>query len=152
MAGARLERRVGDQAMASELAADLEPPFKAFSTQGDLFIDYYAELRARPTKVGEPPVVLANAGAINQPFTVRVQIRPELLRAELGPPIYKKWWFWTGIGAVLLIGVIGAIVLATAAAACGAEGMIQLFTRASVQVVPSTVMLFASAAAPAQAL
>jgi hypothetical protein len=23
-----------------------------------------------------------------------------------GKPIYKKWWFWTGIGAVLLIGVV----------------------------------------------
>ena len=28
-------------------------------------------------------------------------------------PIYKKWWFWTGIGAVIVAGVVTAVVLSS---------------------------------------
>jgi len=34
-----------------------------------------------------------------------------------GSPVYKRWWFWTGIGAVVAGGVVTAIVLSSKSAA-----------------------------------
>jgi hypothetical protein len=28
------------------------------------------------------------------------------------PPLYKSWWFWTGVGAVVVVGVVGALLVA----------------------------------------
>ena len=32
--------------------------------------------------------------------------------ASTNPPIYKKWWFWTGVGAVLVAGTVTAFLVA----------------------------------------
>jgi tetratricopeptide (TPR) repeat protein len=29
------------------------------------------------------------------------------------PPVYKRWWFWTGLGAVVAAGVVTAVVLSS---------------------------------------
>jgi hypothetical protein len=34
-------------------------------------------------------------------------------REETGTPVYRTWWFWTGIGAVVVAGTVTAIVLAS---------------------------------------
>ena len=33
------------------------------------------------------------------------------------PPVYKRWWFWTGVGVVVAGGVVTAIVLSSKSAA-----------------------------------
>jgi hypothetical protein len=40
------------------------------------------------------------------------------------PPIYKTWWFWTGVGAVVVAGTVTAIVLAnrSSGVCAGADG------------------------------
>jgi hypothetical protein len=42
------------------------------------------------------------------------------------PPVYKRWWFWTGVGVVVVGGVVTAIVLSSKSAAkspgCDNEG------------------------------
>lgn len=48
------------------------------------------------------------------PFTVGVGERRQLdLELKKTTPIYGKWWFWTGIGAVVAGGVATAILLTT---------------------------------------
>ena len=31
--------------------------------------------------------------------------------AKTGHPVYERWWFWTGVGAVVIAGAVTAIVL-----------------------------------------
>ena len=51
---------------------------------------------------------------------------------ETGSPIYKKWWFWTGVGAVVAAGVVTAVALSSGkgssnvpASALGNQGAFQ---------------------------
>lgn len=36
-------------------------------------------------------------------------------------PVYQRWWFWTGIGVVVVGGVVGAILLTRKGSACPAD-------------------------------
>lgn len=49
-----------------------------------------------------PPTNTTSATLVAQPQPV-----------EAGSPIYKKWWFWTGIGVVVAGGVIAAVALSS---------------------------------------
>jgi hypothetical protein len=40
------------------------------------------------------------------PASAAVDLSQQPTAPPAGKPIYKKWWFWTGIGAVLLVGVV----------------------------------------------
>jgi tetratricopeptide (TPR) repeat protein len=41
-----------------------------------------------------------------------------------GQPVYAKWWFWTGVGAVVIAGSVTAFALARhSAGACGGAGV-----------------------------
>jgi hypothetical protein len=51
---------------------------------------------------------------------------------ETGSPFYKKWWFWTGVGAVVAAGVVTAVALSSGkgssnvpASALGNQGAFQ---------------------------
>ncbi|HEY4187798.1 MAG TPA: tetratricopeptide repeat protein [Polyangia bacterium] len=70
-----------------------------------------------------PPVVvkpIESAPSSTTPPSLETQPAPAAPTVDLSPrpsdepppprPIYKKWWFWTGIGAVLLVG--GAVAVA----------------------------------------
>jgi hypothetical protein len=60
----------------------------------------------------EPPPVTAPASAPASPgLDLSAQSTPTDGAAEASP-FYRKWWFWTGVGAVL-VGTVAAIVLAT---------------------------------------
>jgi hypothetical protein len=40
------------------------------------------------------------------------------------PPIYKTWWFWTGVGAVVVAGTVTAILIANrSTGACDGAGI-----------------------------
>jgi hypothetical protein len=49
-----------------------------------------------------PPTGTASATLVSQPQPV-----------EAESPIYKKWWFWTGVGVLVAGGVITAVVLSS---------------------------------------
>jgi tetratricopeptide (TPR) repeat protein len=77
-----------------------------------------AEDAATPTAAAavEPPAALPPSAA-----ALAVEPEPEIgpnLVAHSGPapaarpPFYKKWWFWTGAGAAVVLGVVtGALLL-----------------------------------------
>ncbi|HJX66909.1 MAG TPA: tetratricopeptide repeat protein [Polyangia bacterium] len=45
--------------------------------------------------------------------------------ASAGQPIYKTWWFWTGVGAVVVAGTVTAILFAyrPSSSACSGTGL-----------------------------
>jgi hypothetical protein len=46
-----------------------------------------------------------------------------------GQPIYTRWWFWTGVGAVVAAGTVTAIVLATRGSKNNVPGDLSLGSR-----------------------
>jgi hypothetical protein len=58
------------------------------------------------TKARQELVVVAGQ---TRRVTVELLVAPPV--AEADRPVYKKWWFWTGIGAVVAGGVATAIIL-----------------------------------------
>jgi hypothetical protein len=59
-----------------------------------------------PSYAAPPPVVQQAPGA-------EVTNLEQPKRQETGTPVYRTWWFWTGIGAVVVAGTVTAIVLAS---------------------------------------
>ena len=55
-----------------------------------------------PPYTGPPPSNTASGTLIAQPGP-----RPE----DTETPVYKKWWFWTGIGVVVAGGIVAAVLL-----------------------------------------
>ena len=52
--------------------------------------------------------------------------------AATSAPVYKTWWFWTGVGAAVVAGTVAAIVIAkggnggpTATTALGTQAVFQ---------------------------
>jgi hypothetical protein len=56
------------------------------------------------------PVALPAAAAAS-PNLLGQATPPE--QPTAGLPFYKTWWFWTGVGAVVVAGTVTAIILAT---------------------------------------
>jgi hypothetical protein len=50
---------------------------------------------------------------------------PPVPEAAPASPVYKTWWFWTGVGAVVVAGTVTAIVLAgrSGGGVCTGAGM-----------------------------
>lgn len=77
--------------------------------------------RAAASPVGAPPVL--TPPAVNLAPSPPPPVAPALVVAESPPPpsahvtgerpLYKKWWFWAGVGAVLLTGTVTAIALSS---------------------------------------
>lgn len=59
---------------------------------------------ATPIALPVPPPVESTTTLVSSPAT------PE--PANAGQPIYKTWWFWTGVGAVVVAGTVMAILFA----------------------------------------
>jgi hypothetical protein len=53
-----------------------------------------ASLEPRPMITGEPSAAISFSPPPAQPATT---------------PIYKRWWFWAGVGAVVLVGTVSAV-------------------------------------------
>lgn len=47
-----------------------------------------------------------------QPVGLDLTSRP-VLEVQDSPPIYTTWWFWTGVGAVVVAGTVTAVVLSS---------------------------------------
>lgn len=81
---------------------------------------------AATPKTAEPAAAMANpaptpSSASVIPPSAAVASTPEPLgvsqsappEPQESPPLYKRWWFWTGVGAVVAGGVVTAIVLSS---------------------------------------
>ena len=53
----------------------------------------------------------ASAGPATTPDPLGISRTTPLPEPQETAPIYKRWWFWTGIGAVVVGGVVTAILL-----------------------------------------
>lgn len=79
-------------------------------------LEYYIEARDRGGNT------VARVGSPEEPLRVTVAGTPRRAR-----PFYKRWWFWTAVGAVVVGGVTAtAIVLGTESAPVGNLGQVQL--------------------------
>lgn len=73
---------------------------------------YIAELEAQIKQASSPaPALAARPPAGGQPIDLVSRPADD----SSAPPIYKRWWFWTGVGALLA----GAAVVAVAVTAGG---------------------------------
>ena len=69
-----------------------------------------------PIPVPVPPSVDETTALTSAP------VAPE--QTSIDQPIYKKWWFWTGIGAVVAAGTVTAILLThRSSSSCSGAGL-----------------------------
>jgi hypothetical protein len=78
---------------------------------------------AAPSPVLVPPMPTPATSAIPPTAAVASTSEPlGLIQTPIAPepqesrPAYKRWWFWTGIGAVVAGGVVTAVVLSSKSA------------------------------------
>ncbi|PIE18249.1 MAG: hypothetical protein CSA65_05910 [Proteobacteria bacterium] len=83
-------------------------------------LEYYIEGRSKSGHV------LARLGSPGHPLTLEVSGLPRRRSA----PVYKRWWFWTAIGAAMVGGTVAAIVLSRERAPEGSLGTVTLNQRA----------------------
>ena len=63
-----------------------------------------APLPATPIAVPIPPLVDNSTNLTSEPVPAE--------QTSVDRPMYKTWWFWTGVGAVVVAGTVTAILLA----------------------------------------
>jgi tetratricopeptide (TPR) repeat protein len=96
----------------------------------DRWIEEMEKVRAQNTATPAPVPVPLPVAATPEPATAPVPAPSLDLAAQQppapseSPPIYKTWWFWTGVGAVVVAGTVTAIVLAnrSSGVCAGADG------------------------------
>jgi hypothetical protein len=64
-----------------------------------------------PVTTAVPPSIVASAGAPTAPAAIDLSTSPPAEPAA-NPPIWKRWWFWTGVGAVVAVGVVAGVAVA----------------------------------------
>jgi hypothetical protein len=69
-----------------------------------------------PTAPTTPPVT-SSAAVATMPERLGISQSAPPPEPQQSPPIYKRWWFWTGIGAVVVGGVVTAVLLRPKSAA-----------------------------------
>ena len=55
------------------------------------------------------PIAVPDPSSVESTTTLTSPLAPEPTSAA--QPIYKKWWFWTGVGAVVVAGTVTALLL-----------------------------------------
>jgi hypothetical protein len=114
-------------AKAKKVSADERTEIEGYIKEMEALRDERSRAAAPPVA---PPPVPPPALAPAPPSATGGD--PMMLTAGPGPgthaggeaPVYKRWWFWTGIGAVVVAGVVTAVVLSsgTTRPTCTAAG------------------------------
>jgi tetratricopeptide (TPR) repeat protein len=68
-----------------------------------------AQPSAAPKHALEPAPTPTSPSMIDQ--SVGIDLTAREVTPSATTPIYKTWWFWTGVGAVVVAGVITAVVI-----------------------------------------
>ena len=81
-------------------------------------IEAKSETVPAPTPAAVPaPVPVASAVspsvAATTPDPLGISQSAPTPEPEQAPPVYKRWWFWTGVGAVVAGGVVTGILLSS---------------------------------------
>jgi hypothetical protein len=75
-----------------------------------------AQPRAAPAATAAPAVPpVAATASTPDPLGISQSSPPP--EPQESPPVYKRWWFWTGIGAVVAGGVVTGVLLSKKSAA-----------------------------------
>ena len=62
--------------------------------------------------ITNPPTSLADPGSTTMSSDpLGISPSPATPAPEENPPVYKRWWFWTGLGAVVVGGVVTGVLL-----------------------------------------
>jgi hypothetical protein len=56
-----------------------------------------------------PPIAVPVPSSVDGTTTLTSPLAPE--QTSVAQPIYKTWWFWTGVGAVVVAGTVTALLL-----------------------------------------
>jgi hypothetical protein len=73
-----------------------------------------------PASVSPPPPDLnAPAPSATSPSPMMIADAPRMTPVETNPPIYRRWWFWTAVGAV----VAGAVITTVAVSSSGSSAV-----------------------------
>jgi hypothetical protein len=105
---------VADKAEAEMHMADCQAQVAKQSPQPAPTPVLVAPAQPQPVVASAIPSSAAPAPASEPLGITRVGQAPE---PQESPPVYKRWWFWTGIGAVVAGGVVTAVLLSSKSAA-----------------------------------
>jgi hypothetical protein len=61
-----------------------------------------------PASAATPPPLLSPPPVADAPPVVNLQ---DAAAPAARPPVYKRWWFWTGVGGAVAAGVLGVVLL-----------------------------------------
>jgi tetratricopeptide (TPR) repeat protein len=78
---------------------------------------------APPPDTSRPPLALQVPSSVLTPDAASQSPRLEVATAAPAEPVYKRWYFWGGVGAVVAGAVVTAVVLSSSAhrsTTCGA--------------------------------
>ena len=64
-----------------------------------------------PVSAGVPPPIVVGASGPTAPAAIDLS-SPSQPEPAASPPIWKRWWFWTGVGAVVAVGVVAGVAAA----------------------------------------
>lgn len=107
-------RRLGDAALARSAyekflrEAGPDTPAELIRLAGQAL----AEIEAPPEQAAPPAPPPAPPPAASAPAPPPAAVALEQPRADRSPPLYRRWTFWTGVGAVVAGGVVTAVLLA----------------------------------------
>ncbi len=65
----------------------------------------------RSTQAAPPPGPMSPPATATSPSPVLLTAQPDITHEPR--PVYRTWWFWTGVGAVVVAGVLTGVVLSS---------------------------------------
>lgn len=80
----------------------------------EVVLQFSAVAPAQAEATAPTPATLAEAAppvAAQNDEALRLTSTPASEDAQASRPLYKKWWFWTGVGAAVVAGAVTAFVL-----------------------------------------
>ena len=81
------------------------------SATGQLGAQPASTLAAQPSAAGRAVVLPPSTAVASTPDPLGISQSAPPPEPQESPPVYKRWWFWTGVGAVVAGGVVTGVLL-----------------------------------------